>query len=46
MRLSQVMRRVQLAPLPEKFAKVLPAARRLVVGRSEALLAVVPVERR
>ncbi len=41
-RLNQVMRRVRLAPLPEEFALVLPAARRLVAGRRQALLAGIP----
>jgi hypothetical protein len=41
-RLSQVMRRVGLEPLPERFAQILPAARRLVAGRREDLLEGIP----
>jgi hypothetical protein len=41
-RLNQVMRRVQLAPLPDGFAAVLPAARKLVGERKEALLEGIP----
>jgi len=41
-RLSQVMRRVGLEPLPEGFAVVLPPARRLVEGRREELLEGIP----
>ena len=41
-RLNQVMRRVRLAPLPDQFAQMLPAARRLVGERREELLAGIP----
>ncbi len=41
-RLNQVLRRVRLSPLPDRFALVLPAARRLVAQRREALLAGIP----
>jgi len=41
-RLSQVMRRVGLEPLPEGFAEMLPGARRLVEGRREELLEGIP----
>ena len=41
-RLNQVMRRVRLARLPDEFAALLPAARRLVAQRREALLAGIP----
>ena len=37
-RLNQVMRRVQLSPLPESFCSVLESARELVAGRVEDLL--------
>jgi hypothetical protein len=37
-RLNQVMRRVQCAPLPASFAELLPAARRLVANRRQELL--------
>ena len=42
MRLNQVMRRVRLAPLPDEFAAVLPAARELVSGRKGELLEGIP----
>ena len=42
MRLGQVMRRVRLDPLPDRFAAVLPGARELVADRKEALLAGMP----
>jgi len=42
-RLNQVMRRVNLAPLPESFLDVLPAARELVRGRKRELLEGIPV---
>jgi hypothetical protein len=41
-RLNQVMRRVRLAPLPEEFCALFPAARRLIDGRGGELLAGVP----
>jgi hypothetical protein len=41
-RLSQVMRRVGLEPLPDGFAAALPGARRLVEGRREELLEGIP----
>ena len=41
-RLDQVMRRVRLAPLPDDFAALLPAARKLVAGRKDALLEGIP----
>jgi len=41
-RLSQVMRRVGLDPLPEGFADALPAARRVVSARKEELLEGIP----
>jgi hypothetical protein len=41
-RLNQIMRRVRLAPLPGEFAALLPAARKLVGGRKEALLEGIP----
>ena len=41
-RLNQVMCRLRLAPLPEEFAAVLPAARVLVVERKAALLEGIP----
>ncbi len=37
-RLNQIMRRVKLDPLPDRFAVVLPAARELVTARKEKLL--------
>ena len=37
-RVNQVMRRVRLAPLPDGFAALLPAARKLVTRRKEELL--------
>ena len=37
-RVNQVMRRVRLAPLPDDFAALLPAARELVARRKEELL--------
>jgi hypothetical protein len=42
MRLNQVMQRVRLAPLPDGFAALLPAARELVLERKDALLAGIP----
>jgi hypothetical protein len=36
------MRRVRLAPLPGEFAALLPAARKLVGERKEALLEGIP----
>jgi len=42
-RLNQVMRRVGLAPLPERFRDVLPEARRLVAERKAELLEGIPV---
>ena len=42
-RLNQVMRRVGLAPLPNDFTALLPAARKLVRERKEALLEGIPV---
>ncbi len=41
-RLNQVMRRVGLAPLPDEFAGLLPAARKLVGERKDALLEGIP----
>ena len=41
-RLNQVMRRVRLAALPDDFATLLPAARRLVAERKTALLEGIP----
>jgi hypothetical protein len=41
-RLNQVMRRVTLPPLPEKFCELLPEARRLVEGRKAELLSPMP----
>ena len=41
-RLNQVMRRVGLAPLGEQFARLLPAARKLVGERKNALLEGIP----
>jgi hypothetical protein len=41
-RLNQVMRRVGLAPLPDEFAVLLPAARKLVGERKAALLEGIP----
>jgi hypothetical protein len=41
-RLNQVMRRIGLAPLPDHFAAILPAARELVAERKTALLEGVP----
>ena len=41
-RLNQIMRRVQLEPLPGDFAAVLPAARELVIERKRLLLAEIP----
>jgi len=41
-RLSQVMHRVGLEPLPEEFVQMLPGARRLVDGRWDALLDGIP----
>jgi hypothetical protein len=38
-RLNQVMRRVKLPELPADFMRILPAARRLVAGRADELLA-------
>jgi len=43
-RLNQVLRRVQMAPLPEGFTDLLPDARRLVAQRKEELLDGTPVE--
>ncbi|MEN6556909.1 MAG: hypothetical protein ABFC54_01890 [Thermoguttaceae bacterium] len=37
-RLNQIMRRVRLSPLPDAFAAILPAARRLVRQRRSSLL--------
>ena len=37
-RLNQIMRRVRLNPLPERFAAVLPEARKLVTNRKTELL--------
>ncbi len=41
-RLNQVMRRVKLAPLPDEFCELLPAARRLIDARGGELLAGIP----
>jgi len=41
-RLNQVMRRVQVAPLPRGFAELLPEARRMVQGRKNDLLEGIP----
>ena len=41
-RLNQVMRRAGLAPLPDEFAALLPAARKLVGARKTALLEGIP----
>ena len=41
-RLNQVLRRVQLAPLPEGIVALLPDARRLVAGRRKELLEGIP----
>lgn len=41
-RLNQIMRRVRLAPLGDGFAEVLPAARKLVGERKDALLEGIP----
>jgi len=41
-RLNQIMRRVQLEPLPGEFAAVLPAARKLVTERKRLLLEGIP----
>lgn len=43
MRLNQVMRRVGLEALPERFTALLPDARQLVADRKEALLEGIPV---
>jgi len=43
-RLNQVMRRVKLAPLPDGFAAILPAARILVESRKIELLEGIPVQ--
>jgi hypothetical protein len=43
-RLNQVLRRVQLAPLPDGFAVLLPGARRLIAEHKEALLDGIPCE--
>lgn len=43
MRLNQVMRRVGLDFLPERFREILPEARRLVASRRQELLAGIPV---
>ena len=42
-RLNQIMRRVELPPLPDRLREILPAARRLVAGRSQDLLDGIPV---
>lgn len=42
-RLNQIMRRVQLPPLPERFTEILPAARRMVADRRTELLEGIPV---
>jgi hypothetical protein len=42
-RLGQVMRRVRLDALPDDFAVILPAARKLVTERKDALLEGIPV---
>jgi hypothetical protein len=42
LRLNQVLRRVQLAPLPAGFVALLPEARRLVAGRRRELLEGIP----
>lgn len=42
-RLNQVMRRVGLNQLPDRFAQLLPSARRLVYERQQALLQPEPV---
>jgi len=44
MRLNQIMRRVRLAPLPDEFAALLPAARKLVSARKDALLEGIPTQ--
>ena len=41
-RLNQVMRRVQLEPLPDNFVTLLPAARKLVAERKSTLLEGIP----
>jgi hypothetical protein len=41
-RMSQVMRRVGLEPLPDRFAEILPAAREVVQRRREELLEGIP----
>lgn len=41
-RLNQVMRRVELAALPDDFTTLLPAARKLVAERKDALLEGIP----
>jgi len=41
-RLNQVMHRVEMAPLPERFRKLLPEARRLVEDRKGELLEGIP----
>jgi len=41
-RLNQVMRRVRLARLPDELAALLPAARKLVTERKDALLEGIP----
>ena len=41
-RLNQIMRRVRQAALPDQFAALLPAARKLVGERKNALLAKIP----
>jgi len=43
-RLNQVMRRVKLAPLPDGFAAILPAARILVESRKMELLEGIPLQ--
>lgn len=43
-RLNQVMRRVGLDPLPQRFRQVLPEARRRVAPRKDVLLDGIPVE--
>ena len=42
MRLNQVMRRVRLEALPDRFVDVFPEARRLVTARKDALLEGIP----
>jgi hypothetical protein len=41
-RLNQVMRRIRLEPLPDRFAEILPAAREVVARRREELLEGIP----